>query len=138
MFSLLYVSSATHLFSDAELVELLDQSREKNARLGITGMLLYKDGNFMQALEGPEGAVLELYSTIQDDARHHHVLELLRRQVEEREFASWSMGFQNLRDANLPETAGYSTFMNDPLTSSGFQSDPTRAQRLLRVFRDKM
>ncbi len=61
MLSLIYVSSSTRAFSDADLVALLEQSQEKNARLDITGMLLYKDGNFMQVLEGPDDAVRQLF-----------------------------------------------------------------------------
>ena len=138
MLSLVYVSSATQLFSEEDLKALLEQSREKNARLGVTGMLLYKDGNFMQVLEGADDAVTRLYSTIQNDPRHHGVLELVRQQIEAREFASWSMGFKNLRDANLQQTPGYSTFLNEPLNSASFHADPTRAQKLLGMFREKM
>jgi hypothetical protein len=128
MLSLVYVSSATQLFSDEDLKALLAQSRDKNKRLGITGLLLYKDGNFMQVLEGAEDAVLATYASIQADTRHHGILELIRQPVQEREFASWSMGFKNLKDVNL----------NEPLTSTAFQADPSRAQKLLRMFRTKM
>lgn len=96
MLSLVYVSSATQLFSDDDLKALLEQSRNKNTRLGLTGLLLHKDGNFMQVLEGEEEAVLQIYATIQGDLRHHGILELTRQQIQEREFASWSMGFKNL------------------------------------------
>ena len=128
MLSLVYVSSATQLFSEEDLKALLAQSRDKNKRLGLTGLLLYKDGNFMQVLEGAEDAVLQIYATIQGDPRHHGILELTRQQIQEREFASWSMGFKNLKDVNL----------NEPLNSAGFQADPSRAQKLLAMFRQKM
>jgi hypothetical protein len=52
VFALVYVSSATKPFSPDELSELLAQARVDNAALGITGMLLYSNGNFMQVLEG--------------------------------------------------------------------------------------
>ena len=52
MFYLIYVSSAIKLMHDDELLLLLEKARENNSRLGITGMLLYKEGNFMQMLEG--------------------------------------------------------------------------------------
>ncbi len=61
MFSLTYVSSAVRPFAEDELADLLAVSRQNNARLGITGMLLYKDGNFMQVLEGEEAEVRTLY-----------------------------------------------------------------------------
>jgi FAD-dependent sensor of blue light len=138
MLSLVYVSSATQLFSEEDLKALLHQSRGKNARLGLTGLLLYKDGNFMQVLEGAEDAVLGTYAIIQGDPRHHGILELTRQQIQEREFGTWSMGFKNLKDVNLQQTPGYSTFLNEPLNSAGFQADPSRAQKLLGMFRKKM
>ena len=52
MFYTVYVSSAVDLFSDEELLKLLDVSRKNNQALDVTGMLLYKGGNFMQFLEG--------------------------------------------------------------------------------------
>jgi hypothetical protein len=52
MFSIVYVSSALKPFSKTDLLTLLEKSRENNTSLGISGMLLYKDGNFMQVLEG--------------------------------------------------------------------------------------
>jgi hypothetical protein len=138
MLSLVYVSSAKQLFSEEDLKALLEQSRDKNSQLGLTGMLLYKEGNFMQVLEGPEDVLAGTYSAIQGDPRHCGILELTRRQIQEREFAAWSMGFKNLKDVNLEQTPGYSSFLNEPLKSAGFQTDPSRAQKLLRMFRQTM
>ena len=138
MFSLVYVSSAHRPFTPDELVELLRQSHEKNARLGITGMLLYKDGNFMQALEGEEAAVRELYATILRDARHHDVITLLEEEVPEREFAAWSMGFFDLGSDEARATPGYSAFLSTPLTGEAFAASPSRCRMLLRMFRKDM
>ena len=138
MFSLIYASSSSRLFSDQELVQLLTQSHETNTRLGITGMLLYKDGNFMQVLEGPEEAVRERYAVITRDPRHHGVIRLLQETIPARQFPTWSMGFRNLRDVDLSEVPGYSDFLGESLCSTSFQSDPTRAQKLLLTFRKHM
>ncbi len=135
MLSLVYISSATTELSDEELVHLLQQSRDKNAKLDITGMLLYKDGNFMQAIEGPDHAVRELFETICADDRHRGVIQLLEQAIGEREFPGWSMAFQNLRDRSLRKLPGYSEFMNEALDSKAFQTDPSQARRLLQVFR---
>jgi len=70
MFSLIYVSSAVTEFSKSELVDLLESCHANNANLGVTGMLLYKDGNFMQALEGNEDVVRGLHAKIALDPRH--------------------------------------------------------------------
>ncbi len=52
MFFLVYVSSAVVPFTPAALVDLLATSHKNNSKSAVSGMLLYKDGNFMQALEG--------------------------------------------------------------------------------------
>ena len=49
MIAIVYISSAVQPLSDADLEALLAQSREKNGRLKVTGILLYKDGDIMQA-----------------------------------------------------------------------------------------
>jgi hypothetical protein len=136
--SLVYVSSATQLFSPEALVDLLECARDKNARLGVTGMLLYKDGNFMQALEGPTQAVQDLYATIVRDPRHHVEAKLLEFSTDERQFANWAMGFTQLAGARPSDGTGYSDILNQPLNAGWFREDPTRAQRLLLSFRKNM
>ena len=67
IFQLIYRSTAARQLTPNELIELLEQSRAKNARLNITGMLLFHGGCFMQLLEGNETDVRELYATIAAD-----------------------------------------------------------------------
>ena len=82
MFFLVYVSMAQEKMSKEDLLDILAQSREANAKAGITGMLLYKDGNFMQALEGEETAVRALYARICRDPRHRGILTLVEGERE--------------------------------------------------------
>ena len=58
---LVYVSCATRDFSDDELRFLLKQSRDKNLRQNVTGMLLYAKDTFFQVLEGNASDVYEIY-----------------------------------------------------------------------------
>jgi len=48
------------------------------------------------------------------------------------------MGFRNLSDPSLRDVPGYSEFMNEPLNSESFRSDPTHSQRLIELFRRNM
>ena len=138
MVSLVYASSAVRLFSDDDLVALLKQSQENNTRLKLSGMLLYKDGNFLQVLEGPEDAVQHLFRAICADDRHRGVLRLLEEQIEQRRFADWAMAFRNLNNPTFQDLPGYSTFMNERLDPETFRVNPSRAQRLLEIFRQNM
>ena len=138
MFFLVYVSSAVRQFSPSELVDLLANCHENNATLGITGMLLYKDGNFMQVLEGDQEVVRPLYAKIGRDPRHRGLLTLLQGPLAERQFPDWSMGFRDLNAPDALSTPGYNEFLNTPLMGAEFSSDPTRCQKLLMMFKRKM
>ena len=135
MFCLVYASSATKLFSPSQLTDLLASCHANNSRLGITGLLLYKNGNFMQALEGEEQAVLNLYAKIHQDERHTGVLQTT---IPARQFPNWSMGFRDLNSPEVRSLPGYNEFLNRPLTEAEFSSDPTYCQRLLTIFKKMM
>jgi hypothetical protein len=138
MFFLAYVSSAVTPFTPAELRELLAKSHENNGQSNISGMLLYKDGNFMQVLEGEERDVRTLFDKIGRDRRHRGVLTLLQGPLAERQFPDWSMGFRDLNAADVMAVPGYDEFLNTPLTDPRFASEPTRCQRLLTTFKKSM
>lgn len=130
---LIYVSIATHPFTETELIELLEKSRENNAAVGVTGMLLYKDGKFMQMLEGDEAEITRVFEKISRDPRHRDVITLLRGE-DERSFSEWLMGFSNLDTATGEAIPGYSEYLSTPLTADAFPN-PSNAQRLLRIFK---
>ncbi len=138
MYSLTYVSSATRPFTPEELRALLTVSRTNNDRAGVTGMLLYKDGNFMQVLEGEREAVLVTKARIAADPRHRGFLVLLTGESAQRQFGSWSMAFRDLQTAGNLNLEGYDEFMNTPLTDPRFVQVPTDCQKLLMVFKRSM
>ena len=136
IFFSIYTSTARRPFSQDELRELLTASREKNSRSGLSGMLLYKFGDFMQVLEGAEPAVRGLLKVIQADARHDNVVKLLEGFTNERQFPGWYMGFYNLDTEAARTLPGYTDFINTPL-SAGLSADPTACQRLLQIFKEQ-
>jgi hypothetical protein len=138
MFFAVYVSSAVQLFNDEGLTALLKESRENNARASVTGMLLYRDGNFMQFLEGPKDKVCALLERIKLDPRHRGMIVLLQQDHADREFSEWSMGFQRLNGEKMPEVPGYSDFLDLPLTSDEFLMHPSKSLSLLLSFRKNM
>jgi hypothetical protein len=99
---IVYVSHEVRPLSTADLDALLEVSRRNNALLGVTGMLLYRDGDFMQVLEGEEDAVREIYRSIVADRRHSGILVLDDTPVPDREFAGWWMGFRRLESSDIP------------------------------------
>ncbi len=89
----------------------------------------------MQVIEGEEYTVQKLSSKIEQDPRHRAYNELRWEVIQGRRFADWSMGFRNLNNVDLGQTPGYSPFMNESLTSTRFKADPSRAEKLLLLFR---
>jgi hypothetical protein len=60
MIQISYISSATEPMSTQDLLRLLQGCRENNAGRGVTGMLFYCNGTFLQVLEGEERVIDEL------------------------------------------------------------------------------
>lgn len=104
MFQLVYASAAAWPMGPNDLNTIVDTSRERNRRSGITGILLYIDQGFLQILEGPRDAVLEAFGRIQKDLRHIGLRVLVQQEVEARVFDDWSMGFDRL-DPQAPRSA---------------------------------
>ena len=84
MISLTYLSTAAERFSDAELRNLLEDSRNRNHAVGLTGMLLYVGGHFIQTLEGTDDVVDATYERIARDPRHRDVFTALREEIDKR------------------------------------------------------
>lgn len=99
LFALVYASDAVGSTDDTALNALLEQARVRNKSLGITGILLYRDGRFVQYLEGAEADVRAVYADIAADTRHTNLRILLEGPVAARRFSSWTMGYEPLRAA---------------------------------------
>jgi hypothetical protein len=91
--SLVYVSSAVKLLRPEEIEYLLTRARERNEEYGITGVLLYIGGNFMQYIEGPADNLELIYKIIREDKQHSGIILVTRETIEEREFGDWSMAY---------------------------------------------
>ena len=122
MIRLLYVS-ASHGTAEAlkeDLSDILESSKKNNLALGLTGILVYGGGMFMQVLEGPDHQVFRKYTEILDDRRHADCRIVLITTTEERAFPDWVMAaleisnheFQGIQEilAHCQETVDVKTF----------------------------
>ena len=117
---LMYASRAVPALDQEELVTILRQSKGNNPSTGVTGVLCYSGGIFLQVLEGGRSAVNRLYNRIVADSRHTEVELLLYEEIGERRFASWSMGQANMSRLNPSLLLKYSaTATLDPYSVSG-------------------
>lgn len=106
VYRLMYMSSAHHDMSDAELEKILATARAFNPTQGITGLLLYVERQFLQYLEGDERAVEALYKSIEKDPRHSGVMRLFSGDYDRRIFGDWSMGFERIAPVSTKQIEG--------------------------------
>ncbi len=93
MHAIAYVSSASWNLLPEQVERIVSEARRINALNGVTGVLLYCDGNFMQYLEGDENAVVATFDRIRASESHYQINELMNQPILEREFGDWTMGF---------------------------------------------
>jgi Sensors of blue-light using FAD len=131
---LIYSSAATQPFDDTEMAQLLRRARANNARLGITGMLLYENGSFFQVLEGNSEALARVYQNIARDTRHTKVVTIIQEPIAKRAFDEWTMGYSRVSPEELDEIVGLNDFFTH--STSFTQINSGRAKKLLAAFRD--
>jgi hypothetical protein len=116
---LLYASRAVDTSAGA-IENILTQARGHNPSCGITGILCYGGGIFLQAIEGGRMAISELFGHIQKDPRHKDVALLHFEEISERRFGGWTMGQVNLNKLNHSILLKYSEKAElDPYAVSG-------------------
>lgn len=101
LYQVLYLSNAQHLLSDDELDVLLDQARSRNAQNGLTGMLVYHDGSFIQILEGEKPVVQKVLNSILNDSRHDNIIVVDEQEISHRSFPDWGMAYKKITQPEL-------------------------------------
>jgi uncharacterized membrane protein (DUF373 family) len=135
MIQITYLSSATRAMSQGDLEDILKTARENNARLGITGMLLYGNKTFIQILEGEEGVVDELVKTIKRDPRHTNFQIVKKKPIDQHEYADWSMGFKRVSGEDFEAVKGLEDFEEKNFTTTFLGSHASLVDSLMDHFR---
>ena len=130
----IYTSVQARSLSDADLARLVKESRQKNAKRGLTGLLLHVENTFFQVLEGPPEIIDVLYEAILRDPRHTRITQIIYEPIARRYFADSSMTLAMLSPAQLHEIL----HDDDPRVREDLLAglDEGRAKRLLRAFTD--
>lgn len=112
----------------SEIDSILAAARCNNARLGVTGALVFNRGVFAQVLEGAARSVEAVFEKIQRDQRHHDIQVLQYKPSDERLFESWSMAFlgRSREDQDLFGHIGRDT---------GFDAGRIEGDHLLQIVR---
>jgi hypothetical protein len=133
LFEIIYTSLATHDLSPEALAVLLDKARENNRALGVTGMMIYRQREFMQLLEGEQAVVQTLFDKIQSDPRHQQVSKIWDGAISERSFSTWGMAFVAPDELALQGRPGY-----EGVRARGLHARPgdSTGKKLLVCLRD--
>lgn len=131
---LIYMSTARLECGPDELKAILESSARHNARHGITGMLLYAEGCFIQVLEGEAEAVEETYARVTRDARHFGLIELERSEIPARSFEQWSMGFKQVSEEEIRRHPSFAPFFEHGFDPASIGAHRGLAFDLLLLF----
>ena len=88
-----YTSSAVRRLGVEELDAILSEARDYNRRAKVTGALLHHQHSFFQYIEGPRKGVEDVYRRILASGEHADVVELMRSEIDTRQFSQWYMAF---------------------------------------------
>ncbi|WP_265943435.1 BLUF domain-containing protein [Dechloromonas sp. A34] len=124
---IVYLSKAEKAISEDDLQHVLKKARAFNSEHGMTGILIYSFGYFLQVLEGPEEVLLRCYLRISEDKRHSHVTLLHAVPIMFPMFSKWAM-------ACLGEKDGISINFEDLLRSRFELANDTTTKFLLDRF----
>ena len=107
-----YASEAVTPLEAPRLVALVDDAARFNQGVDVTGVLLFDGQRFLQYIEGPERALMEVYARILASGSHSEIIELARGRVGRRVFPDWSMRLlpisaEMLSDAARADWSGF-------------------------------
>ena len=134
LYQLIYKSYATRALTAEEFADIMVEAKVNNKEIDVTGCLLFKDGVFLQVLEGDKKDLVKLYKKIQRDSRHAQAEQLYFESTNERTFQNWSMKMINLSFEGknaFPELINVFTAVKNNETVDGVPA----SKRLLDYFK---
>ena len=114
--------------SRRDLESLGKNCAEQESHVGITGMLLHKNGSFLQVIEGSKAVICDMFARISADPRHTNIRTISDRTIPHREFDGQAVSFKNLDE--LPPGSPYLS----PFSFEAFAADPDLALLILAYF----
>lgn len=89
---LIYTSQAHEDLTPEALQAIASAAARNNARVDVSGLLIYDQGCFLQVMEGEDPVILALFQRLKKDTRHSNMVKLIHEPIAQRRFAKWSMG----------------------------------------------
>lgn len=137
LIQLVYVSlSSSNELSEDDLKNLLVEIRKKNKVKGVTGLLLYNNGSFIQVIEGEKLMIRSLYNKIEKDSRHNTIVMLAENKIKKRSFPDWTMGYFQISNKQAAQIPGFSDFIDPESRRKILENSTTEVMYLLNSFRE--
>jgi hypothetical protein len=140
LYRVVYRSAAVGVLSGADLDRILLRAKASNAGAGVTGLVLFYEGTFLQTIEGPPAGVLSLLERIRRDRRHSGVTVLESCLATTRMFPGWAMGYVAPRNLDSDQKAAFCDLMTaarrQSLTGPGETPLAEQARTFLAAFQD--
>ncbi len=109
---LVYLSNARPGLEDGDIENILTTSRRNNGARDVTGLLLFSDGVFIQALEGIPAKIESMFQMISADQRHDQLDVLFDGTVPGRTFAAWAMAYIETSPEEMGQWSGADRALN--------------------------
>lgn len=126
----LIYTSTLHGDDESVLTSIHSHAVRNNTTVTITGMLIFYKGRFLQVLEGDKKTVHKVFDKIKHDPRHQNVELLLEKDVEERSFSHWNMGFRHLQEDELTQMSVYKNYLESEFLT--MKQNPEMALEILQ------
>jgi hypothetical protein len=95
-----YISDSRINKSLTDFNNLIVKAKSNNTKNNITGILVYKNNNFLQVLEGHTETVDSVFDKIRMDQRHQNIFKIINTSIDERFFEEYEFGFTVVSDKN--------------------------------------
>ena len=135
MLRVTYLSAESYKLSSEDLLTILEKCNENNPLLGLTGMLIYGNGMFIQSVEGDEKIVKNTISKISSDARHKDFKILSEEITEQRLYDEFNMGFERLTEHSLSNITSLKSLSLKQLNSQFLSKNTQVVEDLLHRHR---
>ena len=91
LIQIVYTSLVSDRVDAGEFFAMVQGASRNFASMDITGRLIFADGRFFQALEGPPLNLDPWIRDVERDPLHHSMAIVLRRSIEKWQFEGWRM-----------------------------------------------
>ena len=135
MLRITYISSESYKLSSDDLLAILGKCNKNNQRLGLTGMLIYGNGTFIQSVEGDEKIVKNTISKISSDTRHKDFKVLSEEIAEKRLYDEFNMGFERLTEDSISNITSLKSLSLKQLNSQFLSKNTQVVEDLLQRHR---